>query len=163
MTLFDYAVLLIIGVSILLSIMRGFMREVMALLAWVVAFWVANLFTDQVAPQLPAAIPSPELRYLAAFALLFLATLLVMMLLAIAMSQFMKMIGVGPWDRTLGAVFGLARGLIIVLVLVLMAGLTSLPKQPIWKNAMLSAPLEALVKTIQPWLPVELSKRLNYK
>jgi len=162
MTLFDYAILIILGVSILLSIMRGFMREVMALLAWVVAFWVASLFTDQVAPTLPAAIPNPELRYLAAFALLFFATLLVMMLLAIAMSQFLKVIGVGPWDRALGSVFGFVRGMIIVLVLVLMAGLTSLPKQPIWKNAMFSAPLEALVKTMQPWLPVELTKRLQY-
>ncbi len=71
MTVFDYAVLFIIGVSILLSVMRGFLREVMALLAWVVAFWVANLYTAQFAPLLPPSIPTPELRLLAAFAALF--------------------------------------------------------------------------------------------
>lgn len=162
MTAFDYAVLAIIGVSILLSVMRGFLREVMALLAWVVAFWVANLFTDAVAPMLPAAIPSPELRLLAAFVLLFLVTLLLMTLLAITMSQFLKAIGVGPWDRVLGAFFGFARGMVIVLVLVLLSGLTNLPKQPIWKNAMLSSPLEALILQARPWLPAELTKRLNY-
>lgn len=162
MTVFDYAVLGVIGVSILLSVMRGFLREVMALLSWVVAFWVANLFTDQLAPLLPAAIPTPELRFLAAFVLLFLGVLLLMTLLAITVSQFLKVIGVGPWDRLLGAFFGFARGMIIVLVLVLLSGLTNIPKQPIWKNAMLSSPLEALVIQARPWLPVELKKRLNY-
>lgn len=163
MTVFDYAVLAIIGVSILLSVMRGFLREVMALLAWVVAFWVANLFTDRLAPLLPDAIPSSELRYLAAFVLLFLGVLLIMTLIAIAVSQLLKLIGVGPLDRLLGAFFGFARGMIIVLVLVLLSGLTNLPKQPLWKNAMLSSPLESLVMQIRPWLPVELTKRLNYE
>lgn len=162
MTVFDYAVLVIIGVSILLSVMRGFLREVMALLAWVVAFWVANLYTASFAPMLPASIPSPELRLLAAFAALFLATLLVMTLIAITVGQLLKAIGVGTWDRALGAVFGLARGIIMVLVLVLLSGLTSLPKQPLWKNAMLSSPLEALVMQFKPWLPADLAKRLHY-
>lgn len=162
MTAFDYAVLGIIGVSVLLSVLRGFLREVMALLAWVVAFWVANLLTDAVAPLLPAAIPSPELRLLAAFIILFFVTLLLMTLLAITIGQFLKVIGVGPWDRALGALFGFARGMIMVLVLVLLSGLTQLPKQPLWKNAMLSAPLEALVMQARPWLPVDLTKRLNY-
>ena len=163
MTVFDYAVFAIIGLSILLSVMRGFLREVMALLAWIVAFWVASLFTDQLAPLLPAAIPSPELRYLAAFVLLFLGVLLIMTLIAIAVSQLLKVIGVGPLDRGLGALFGFARGMIIVLVLVLLSGLTNLPQQPLWKNAMLSSPLESLVMQARSWLPVELTKRLNYK
>lgn len=162
MTVFDFAVLGIMGVSILVSVMRGFLREVMALLAWIVAFWVANLFTDQLAPLLPAAIPSPELRFLAAFIFLFLGVLLLMTLIAIAVSQLLKAIGVEPLDRALGALFGFARGMIIVLVMVLLSGLTDLPKQPIWKNAMLSSPLEAIILQARPWLPVELTKRLNY-
>lgn len=162
MTVFDYAVLVVIGVSILLSVMRGFLREVMALLSWVVAFWVANLYTAQLAPMLPESIPTPELRLLAAFVVLFLATLLVMTLISITVSHFLKAIGIGPLDRALGAVFGFARGMVIVLVVVLLAGLTSLPKAPMWKNAMFSAPLETLVMYCKPWLPVELAKRLNY-
>lgn len=162
MTVFDFAVLGVMGVSILVSVLRGFLREVMALLAWIVAFWVANLFTDQLAPLLPAAIPSPELRFLAAFVFLFLGVLLLMTLIAIAVSQLLKAIGVEPLDRALGALFGFARGMIIVLVMVLLSGLTDLPKQPIWKNAMLSSPLEAIILQARPWLPVELTKRLNY-
>lgn len=162
MTVFDYAVLIVIGVSILLSVMRGFLREVMALLSWVVAFWVANLYTAPFAPMLPASIPTPELRLLAAFVALFLATLLVMTLISITVGHFLKAIGIGPWDRALGAVFGFARGMVMVLVLVLLAGLTSLPKAPMWKNAMFSSPLETLVMQFKPWLPAELAKRLNY-
>lgn len=162
MTAFDYAVLLVIGVSILLSVMRGFLREVMALLAWLVSFWVANLYTAAFAPMLPQSIPTQELRYLAAFLGLFLATLLVMTLISIAVGQALKAVGLGPWDRALGAVFGFARGFLIVLVAVLLAGLTSLPQQPVWKNAMFSAPLEAMVSSFRPWMPNELAKRIKY-
>lgn len=162
MTAFDYAVLIIIGVSILLSVMRGFLREVMALLAWLVAFWAANLYTDALAPMLPPGIPTSELRYLAAFLGLFLATLLVMTLISIAVAHALKAVGLGPWDRALGAVFGFARGVLIVLVAVLLAGLTSLPQQSTWKNAMFSSPLEATISSFRPWLPNELAKRIKY-
>jgi len=162
MTVFDYAVLVIIGVSILLSVMRGFLREVMALLSWIVAFWVANLYTTPFAPMLPTSIPTPELRLLAAFVALFLGALLVMTLISITVGHLLKAIGIGPWDRALGAVFGFARGMVIVLVLVLLAGLTTLPKAPMWRNAMFSSPLETLVMNFKPWLPVDLAKRLKY-
>lgn len=162
MTAFDYAVLMVIGVSILLSVMRGFLREVMALLAWLAAFWIANLYTDGLAPLLPASIPTPELRYLAAFLGLFLAVLLVMTLLSIAVAHALKAVGLGPWDRALGAVFGFARGALIVLVVVLLAGLTSLPQQAAWKNAMFSPLLEATVSSFRPWMPNELAKRVRY-
>lgn len=162
MTVFDYVVVLVVGVSVLVSVMRGFLREVMALLAWVVAFWIANLYTASLAPLLPASIPSPELRLLAAFVVVFLAALLIMTLLGIALSHTLKAVGLGPMDRALGAVFGLARGLAIVWIGVLLAGLTSLPKESAWKNAMLSAPLEALVLGFRPWLPDDVAKRLRY-
>ena len=162
MTAFDYAVLLIIGFSILLSIMRGMVREVLALLAWFVAFWIANLYTVQFEPILPKAIPGDSLRFLAAFVILFLVTLLLMSLLTITLAEFVKTIGLSMVDRGLGAFFGLARGLLIVLVLVLLAGLTSIPRQRFWQNAMFSAPLEALAVSIKPWLPDDLSKRIQY-
>ena len=163
MTAFDYVVLLTIGFSILLSVMRGMVREILALLSWVVAFWLANLYTVRFAPMLPEAIPSESLRLMAAFIILFLAVLLVMSLLAIGISELVKTVGLSMIDRGLGAMFGLARGILIVLVLVLMAGLTSLPRQSVWQNAMFSAPLEAFAGIVMPWLPVDLSKRIHYE
>lgn len=162
MTAFDYVVLLTVGFSILLSVMRGVVREVLALLSWVVAFWLANMYTVQLEPMLPEAIPSESLRFLAAFVILFLVALLVMSLLTIGISELVKKVGLSIIDRALGAVFGLARGVLIVLVLVLLAGLTTLPRQSVWQNAMFSAPLEAFASAVKPWLPDDLSKRIRY-
>lgn len=162
MTAFDYAVLVIVGASVLLSVMRGAVREILALLSWVAALWVAYVYTMQLAPMLPANIPSQSLRLLAAFVILFLGSLLIMSLISIALSQFVKALGLGPLDRVLGAVFGLARGVLIALVVVLAAGLTSVPHQDYWKNAMFSPPLEAVVQSARPWLPEDFSRRISY-
>jgi len=163
MTSFDYAVLLIVGFSVLLSVMRGMVREILALLSWGAAFVVANAFSGKLVPMLPASIPNESLRYLAAFVILFLATLLVTSLITIALSEVIKNLGLKPADRLMGAVFGLARGMLIALVIVLVAGLTSLPRQPFWRNAMFSAPLEAVAQMVKPWLPEDFSKRINYE
>jgi membrane protein required for colicin V production len=162
MTIFDYAVLVIVGLSVLLSMMRGFVREILALASWVVAFFVAKAYVLELAPLLPQAIPNTSLRYLAAFIILFLATLLICSLLAIALSQIFKQIGLSWLDRILGAFFGLARGILIVVVMVLLAGLTSLPQDLRWRNAMFSAPLEAAVYSLLPWFPRDIAKHVKY-
>ncbi len=162
MTWFDYVVLAIIGISVLLSIMHGLVRELLALASWVVAFIVAQLFAADVAPLLPDAIPNPSLRLLAAFLAVFLTALLLMTLLAILVSSLVRRVGLGAVDRLLGAVFGLVRGLAIVTVVVLLAGLTVLPRQPAWRHAMLSAPLEELANAIKVWLPYDFSKHVTY-
>lgn len=162
MTSFDYAVLAILGLSMLLSMMRGFVREVLSLAGWVAAFFVAKIYTVELLPLLPESIPTESLRYLAAFLILFLATLLVCSLLTITITQLFRKIGLGWLDRTLGAVFGMARGILILGVLVLLAGLTSLPQDPRWHNAMFSAPLEAMVNNLLPWMPEQIAKRIKY-
>jgi len=162
MTVFDYVVLVIMGLSVLLSILRGFVREALALVSWLVAFFVAKLYTLELAPLLPQSIPSQSLRLLAAFLILFLATLLICSLLAIALSQVFKRAGLGWMDRGLGALFGLARGIVIVGVLVLLGGLTTLPKDVRWRNAMFSAPLEAMVISLLPWFPTDIAKHVKY-
>jgi membrane protein required for colicin V production len=73
-----------------------------------------------------------------------------------------KIVGLGPADRVVGGAFGLARGVLVVMILVLLAGLTTLPRQPAWRNAALSGPLEAFAGTIKAWLPADLSKRIKY-
>ena len=163
MTWFDYAVLTIIGISVLLSIIHGFVRELLALASWIVAFIAAQMYAADIAPLLPAAIPGPSLRLLAAFLAVFLMVLLVMTLAAIAASSLIRSAGLGVADRVLGAVFGLVRGLAMVMVVVVLAGLTTLPRQPVWRNAMFSAPLEALANVIKVWLPYDLSKHINYE
>jgi len=162
MTLFDYGVLFIIGSSVLLSVMRGLVRELLALAGWVVAFVVANVFSETVSSWLPDSLGSASVRVLAAFVLLFVGVLVVMALFARLVRSLVHGAGMSVEDRILGGVFGLARGLLVVMTVVLLAGLTSLPRQPVWNNAMLSAPLEALAVFVKPWLPQYLSQRITY-
>lgn len=162
MTLLDYAVALIVGVSVVISIIRGMVREIIALSGWIVAFVVANLYSGTVAAWLTPGIASESPRMLVAFLILFLAVLLAMGVLAVAVSRLVKSAGLSVEDRVLGAVFGLARGVLIVVVFVLMAGLTSLPRQPVWKDAMFSAPLETVAIFVKAWLPNDLSQRIRY-
>lgn len=162
MTVFDYAALIILVLSITLSVIRGLVREVLALVAWVVAFVAANLFSGQLASLLPDEIPGVELRLVAGFAGVFLVALLLMSLLAMATSYLVKSAGLEVEDRLFGALFGFTRGLIVIVVLVLLAGLTSLPKEKTWREAVFSAPLEAIAVQVRQWLPTELSRRIRY-
>ena len=162
MTLFDLAVLVIIALSVLLSVIRGLIREVLALAAWVIAFLAANVLAGEIAPWLPDTIPSEEFRLLAGFVGVFVAVLIAMSVLAIMASKLVKSAGLGLEDRLLGAVFGLARGLLMVMVVVLLAGLTSLPRQAVWRNAVLSDPLVAFAGHVKAWLPAALAQRIAY-
>lgn len=162
MTWFDYAVIAIVGVSVLFSIIHGLARELLALASWVVAFVVAELYATELAPLLPAAITHQALRLLVGFVSIFLVVLVLMSLLAMALSRLIKSAGLGFTDRALGAVFGFVRGLAIVLLAVLLAGLTGLPRQPEWRHAMMSAPLVTLANVVKVWLPYDLAKHINY-
>jgi len=162
MTSFDYVALAIIGLSIILSVMRGFFREALAILGWIAAFVTAKTYANQILPMMPEDIPTESLRILAAFLVLFFATLLVATLLAIALSSIFKKMGLGWLNRLLGAFFGLARGILIVCIVVFLAGLTELPSDARWRNAMFSAPLEALVISMLPWVPISIAKHVKY-
>lgn len=162
MTVFDYIVLIIIGLSVILSVMRGMIREVLAIVGLVAAFYVGITYTNQLLPMMPVDIPNDALRVLAAFLVLFLATLLLATLLGIALSAIFKKAGLGWLNRFLGALFGVARGLLIVCVIVFLAGLTDIPKDSRWRNAMFSAPIEALVLSLLPWVPESIAKHVKY-
>jgi membrane protein required for colicin V production len=162
MTVFDYAVLIIVGISILISLMRGAVKEFLSIAGWALAFYVAQNYASQLIPLLPAEIPTETLKMLAAFLILFLAVLLVSSLVSIAISTLLTKVGLGWFNRVLGGFFGLARGLLIVCVLVFLAGMTQIPKDERWTNAMFSAPLEAMVKGMLPWLPKVITQYVNY-
>lgn len=163
MTAFDYAVLGIVGLSVIISVWRGAVREVLALVSWIAAFLAGQAYAQVAAVYLPASIANPSLRLLAGFVIVFLLVLLVAALLAIAISKLIRTMGLGPVDRGLGAIFGLLRGILVVLTLVLLCGLTGAPKYPVWREAMLSPPLEAVAMSVRPFLPDELSRRISYE
>ncbi|MET3131666.1 membrane protein required for colicin V production [Oxalobacteraceae bacterium GrIS 1.11] len=153
MTIFDYLVLAVLACSVLISAVRGLVKEMLALVSWAVAFIVANAFGSALAPLLPAAVPGEALRLIVAFALLFIGVRLLMGLLTSMMDVLISATGLGLANRSLGGLFGLARGVVIVLLGVVVCGLTSVPQQLFWKDALLRPLAEDGVRGVKPFLP----------
>ena len=162
MTAFDYGVIVILVASLALGLWRGLIGEVLALLAWVLAALAAWQFGAEVG-GLITAIADPGLRVLAGYAVVFVGVLIVLGLVRLAVRGLLKALGLSAMDRVLGVFFGLARGLLIVLILVAIGGMTSAPKQPWWAQARLAPPLETAVLASKPWLPPELAKRIRFR
>lgn len=162
MTLFDFVALGVVAISVVLGLVRGAVREVLSLLSWVGAFLLARAYTEPLSVHLASSIQSPTLRLLATFVVLFLLALALFTLLAWALAQLLKSLGLGPLDKMFGMLFGVARAALILVALVLLAGLTPLPREAFWRNAMFSAPLEAAAKEVLPYMPEAFRKRIGY-
>ncbi len=163
MTPFDYFVLAVMAVSLLVGVTRGVVSEILALIAWVAAFIAARLWAVPLGNLLLADLPDPLWRQLAGFVIVFAAVLICFALLRWVMAMLLKAAGLRPLDRVLGALFGAVRGVLVLLVLVLLAGLTPLPQQHWWRQASFAPPLETGVLAVRPWLPPELAKRIQYR
>lgn len=162
MTWLDYAMAGVFAVSVLLGAWRGLVREVISVLGWVIAFLAANLLAGPIGPSMPEAIPTPELRVAAAFMAVFLGALLLTSLAGLLLSKIVRSVGLGGADRLLGAVFGAARGLLLVAAAALLAGLTSAPRQAYWRESVSGPLLARVALTLQPLLPRTLTERLRY-
>ncbi len=162
MTSFDYIVIAIVVLSIVVSMMRGAVKEMLAILGWVAAFYVAKIYSPLLAAFLPEGIPTEALKTLIAFLILLIAVLFLSGLLTMAISGVVSKVGLGWLNRFFGMIFGLAKGIFITGVLVFLAGLTSLPKEQMWTDAVFSEPLEVLVKSALPWLPEGISKHVKF-
>lgn len=161
MTVFDYLVLVIVMASLLLGMWRGVVGEIIALVAWVLAFFAARWWGTPVSGWF-GAIADPTLRLVAGWLAVFVGVLIAMALLRLAVRGLIRALGMSLSDRLLGIVFGLARGLLIVLILVAMGGMTALPREKWWSEAYFAAPLETAVVAGKPWLPADVAKRIRF-
>jgi membrane protein required for colicin V production len=161
-TIFDYLVLFVLVCSVVISTLRGLVKELLSLLGWIVAFVVANAYSETLATLLPDMIPGNVTRLIVAFLVLFIGVRLLMMLLTMAMDEFIKATGLTVADRGLGSLFGLARGLVLILAAVLICGMTALPQQPFWKDALFSPYAETAARTVKPFLPGDFARHLQF-
>ena len=162
-TAFDWAVVTVVVLSSLLGMWRGLVSEVFALLAWIAAFFAARMWGGAAAEVLSVWLHDPGARHVAGFATVFVATLLLFAALGFLLSRFLRMIGMGLVDRFLGTLFGIARSLPIVLAGVLIGGMTDLPRQAWWREALLAPPLETAVVAAKPWLPPQVAQRIRFR
>ena len=162
MNAFDWSVLALVILSMLFAFYRGVTRELIALVAWVLGFVAAVALTPLLGGMLPEIGSNPVLRYLLAFIAIFIGCLVLGALIAWPLATVIHKAGLGFVDRFLGAVFGAARGAVLVMSFVLVAGLTTLPRLDWWQNAALAPPLAAAALSLKPWLPPEWGERLDY-
>ncbi len=161
MTIFDYVFLLILVVSVAISVIRGLVREVLSLVSWIGAFIIAKFGAPVVAGWLSNLIDHPKIRIAFSFVLVMVACVLLFSFLSLQVVKVVKMTGLSGTDRALGAFFGLARGVLVAVVLVLIASLTPLPQEYYWRNAFFRYPLETMASWMQPRLPDTVQERMN--
>jgi membrane protein required for colicin V production len=161
MTWLDYTVIAVLILSIGWGAWRGLVHEVLSLTGWIMAFLAGNLFAAPFAEMLPAAM-RPELRVIVAFVVIFVGTLVIAALLSALMTKFVTVSVLHSLNRWLGALFGLLRGLLIVVVMAMVAGLTSLPRKPVWTQSASGYSLAQTVIQLKPWLPPAFAQRLKY-
>ncbi|MBL1277554.1 MAG: CvpA family protein [Ectothiorhodospiraceae bacterium] len=127
----------IIAISALFSLLRGFVREALSLLGWMAAFWVALTFAKDFAELLLTGISAPSIRVVVSFTILFVVTLVITALLNRLAGSLVTRTGLSGTDRMIGMIFGIARGVVVVSVLVLLAGMTTLAQDPWWQQSVL--------------------------
>lgn len=158
----DVVILAIVTLSALISVWRGFLREVLSLLAWILAFWAGFTFGPMLAGQLAVYVDTPSIRVVLGFAIVFILTLIVLSLLGHLVVKLINKTGLTGTDRILGLLFGIARGVLIVLVLVLLAGLTNVPQDPWWRQSQLLAHFQDGALRVTAYLPAAVAEHIRY-
>lgn len=158
----DYILLAIIMISALLSLWRGFVKEALSLASWIVALWVALLFFHDLADWLARWIDAPSVRDGVGFGLLFVVTVLIGGLVGYLAGQLVSKTGLTATDRVLGMLFGIARGVVIVAVMVLLAGLTSIPDDPWWQESLLLAHFQDVALWLRSFLPADIAENISF-
>ena len=166
----DIGIVIILLISVAISMFRGFVKEATSLASWVVAIWLAMTFSNQVALFLPVSIDEAtfnfgvnefevsKLRAGIAFILIIIGTLIVGALLNYMLSKLTQARALRGIDRILGAFFGVVRGAVVIVLVILVAALTSFPRSDTWNSSQLLPPFELAARIGINFMPSEYSK-----
>ena len=156
MNALDYTILVVMGLSALVGLLRGFVRETVSLLMWIAAFWLAMTYSAAMAEHLTGFIHQPSLRVAAVFVALFVAVLLVGMVINYLLASLLKKAGLRISDRVLGVIFGLARGGLVVGLVMVLVELTPLVQSDSWRESMIVGLLQPMLGHVHKLLPADL-------
>ncbi len=159
----DYIIITIIAVSTVISLLRGFVRESLALAGWILAVWVSMLYMHPMALFIsPYLNLPPSILSLVSFSILFILTLIIAALVSNLIGTLVEKTGLSGTDRAIGMLFGIARGIIIVGILILLAGFTLVPQDPWWKESVLIPHFQELAVMMKEFLPPHIAAKLHY-
>lgn len=161
MTGFDFAVIAILLVSLLFGLWRGLLYEVLSLLGWPLAFMSSNMYAEGIARHLP--IQSDMLRTTGSYVVVFIVVMIAWGVLVWALCKLLKAVGLGQLDKMLGGLFGVLRGLLVVLAAVWLSGVTDIPERPFWRDAQMSRTAEDAALLAKVWLPDDIAQRIHYR
>ena len=153
MAVLDWVFLAVLGFSLLLGVLRGFVYEVLSVASWIAAFVLAQWLAPRAGEWLPMGSAGASLRYAAGFAAVFIAALFAGGLLAWLVKKLVEAMGLRPVDRTLGAAFGLVRGGVLVLALAVVVNLTPLKGAQWWTESKAADVSTAALRGLKPVLP----------
>jgi membrane protein required for colicin V production len=155
MSWLDLLILGVIALSALISLIRGFVKESISLLSWIAAGIVAFRYFSAMAELLEPYLADPTIRSMAAFAILFISTLIVGAIINFIMSQLVSKTGLSGTDKALGVVFGGARGVLIVTMIVLLASLTPMPEAQWWQDSAMVGFFQELAEWVKGIIPAD--------
>ena len=159
----DYAIIALIAISIMVGIVRGAIREIINFAGWIVAFILAHAFAQSLAGHFADWMTEPIYRMVVAWVSIFLFVLVISAMLASLVSELVRKLGLGGLNRTFGAMIGLLRGVLVLLVLSLAAGMTKFPQSALWKSAAATPWLEVAALHAPALLPESLASRITYR
>ncbi len=161
MSWLELVIIGIILISTLISLVRGFIKESISLASWILAGFIAFRYFAPLGEILSPYIDSPTLRTGSAFSILFVSTLIVGAIINFMASQMVSKTGLSGTDKTLGMVFGAARGVLIVTMVVLLAGLTPMPSEPWWQESTMIEYFANLASWLKDILPQDIASRFS--
>ena len=150
---YDWICVAVLLASLLLGAWRGLVYEVMSVLGWVASFILAQMFAGTLAGHVPMASATEEVRYAIAFVVLFVLGAFVGGLLASLVRRMANAIGLRPVDRTLGAAFGVLRGVMLLLVVAVVVNMTSLREGTWWQESFSAKLSTDVLGQLKPVLP----------
>ena len=158
----DYCIIGVLALSVLMGLWRGLIGEILALACWVVAIWVAWRFGPQVAAQF-TAVELPSARMLLGYVLCFVAVLIAGAILGFLLRKLISGSGLSGTDRLLGMIFGLARGIVLMTLVVLLLGFTPFPRDPWWHQSQLLPSFQNAAQWAAAHMPAEATKYLDLR
>lgn len=162
MSWLDLVILGIIALSALISLIRGFVKESISLVTWIVAGVLAFRYFAPMADLLAPFVDAPTIRNVAGFAILFVSTLVVGAIVNFIMSQLVSKTGLSGTDKALGVVFGGARGVLIVTMVVLLASLTPMPDSDWWQDSAMVGFFQQLAEWVKGIIPADAADKFSF-
>jgi membrane protein required for colicin V production len=154
----DLAIIIVIGLSVLTGLFRGFVKELVALCVWVLAIWLGLNHSHGVEPYLQSYIQEQTARTAVAFIIILFGTLFVGGIINAVFGFILKRVGLSGTDRTLGMGFGFLRGVFIVSLMITVVQMTSIPYQQYTQDSKLYPQFSPLVS----WLSLQMPEVLSH-